>query len=121
LGFDRFADAFGVEFATFEKIEDLVGGQRIFADREDDLAVGGLHGETDSYPMLPQLVDGLHDVVGSFCEVAQGKLSVPTSLRKWRSPSRGKNGVPTGFAQILHFFGLAGGCMPISASHLGIQ
>jgi hypothetical protein len=48
LRFDGFADAFGVEFAAFEKIEDLVGGQRIFADGEDYLAIGGLHGETDS-------------------------------------------------------------------------
>jgi hypothetical protein len=53
--------------------------------------------------MLPQKVDGLHDVFGKFCEVAQGKLSAPTSLRKRRSESRGKNGLPTGFAQILHF------------------
>ena len=31
LRFDGFAHAFGVEFATFEKIEYLVCGQRIFA------------------------------------------------------------------------------------------
>src|SRR6476646_10775846 len=62
LRFDGFADAFGMEFAAFEKIEYLVCRQRIFADREDYLAVGGLHGETDSYPTLPQDVDGHHDV-----------------------------------------------------------
>ena len=32
MRFDGFADAFGVEFAAFEKIEYLVCGQRIFAD-----------------------------------------------------------------------------------------
>lgn len=47
LGFDGFAHAFGVEFTAFEKIEELVCGQSIFAHGEDYLAVGGLHGETD--------------------------------------------------------------------------
>ena len=54
-----------MQFATFEKFEYLVCGQRkIFAHCEDYLPIGGLHGETDSYPMLPQEVDGLHDVFG---------------------------------------------------------
>lgn len=52
-----------MEFAAFEKIEYLVCGQRIFAHGKDYLAIGGLHRETDSYPLLPQDVDGLHDVV----------------------------------------------------------
>jgi|SRR5579859_527164 len=63
LRFDGFAHAFGVEFAAFEKIEYLVCGQRIFAHGKEYLAIGGLHRETDSYPLLPQDVDGLHDVV----------------------------------------------------------
>ena len=91
-----------MELATFEKIQYLVCGQRIFADRGDYLAIGGLHRGTDSYAMLPQQVDGLHDVVCKFCEVARGELSAPTSLRKRRTQSRGKNGLLTGFAQLLH-------------------
>ncbi|HXJ03853.1 MAG TPA: hypothetical protein VNH65_02055 [Candidatus Acidoferrum sp.] len=63
LRFDGFAQTFGVEFAAFEKVEDLVCGQSIFAHGKNYLAVGGLHRETDSYPLLPQDVDGLHDVV----------------------------------------------------------
>ena len=63
MRFDGFAHAFGVEFAAFEKIEYLVCGQGILAHRKDYLAIGGLHREADSYPLLPQDVDGLDDVV----------------------------------------------------------
>ena len=63
LRFDGFAHAFGVEFAALEKIEYLVCGQRILAHGKENLAIGGLHRETDSYPMLPQDADGLQDVV----------------------------------------------------------
>jgi hypothetical protein len=44
-----------VQFATFEKPEYLVCGQReIFAHSEDYLPIGGLHRKTHSQSMLPQ-------------------------------------------------------------------
>jgi hypothetical protein len=60
-----------------------------------------LHWESHGQSMLPQQVDGLHDIVCSLCEIAHDKL-IATSLLNWRSQSRGKNGRPTGFPQILH-------------------
>jgi hypothetical protein len=52
---DRSAHAINVQLATFEKFEYLVCGQRkIFVHRKDYLAIGGLHRESHSHPMLPQ-------------------------------------------------------------------
>jgi hypothetical protein len=54
--------------------------------------------------MVAQLVDSLDDVVGSLGGVIHGKLSKTeaTSWRKRRGASSDKNGLRTGFAQILH-------------------
>ena len=65
-----------MQFATFEKFEYLVRGQRkIFVHCEDYLPIGGLHGETHSHSMLPQKVDSLHDIVCSLCVIGHDRLS----------------------------------------------
>lgn len=67
---DRSAHAFSIQFPTLKKFEYLVCGQRIFAECENYLAIRRLHRETNSYSVLPQYVDGLHNIVCSVCVIA---------------------------------------------------
>ncbi len=65
-----------MQFATFEKFEYLVCGQRkIFAHWKDYLPIGGLHRKTHSHSMLPQEVDSPHNIVCSLCGIAHDKFS----------------------------------------------
>jgi len=43
-----------MQFIAFEKFENLICGQRIFAHREDYLPIRRLHRETHSHSILPQ-------------------------------------------------------------------
>jgi hypothetical protein len=92
-----------VQFATFEKFQYLIRGERkIFANREDDFPIGGLHWETDSHSMLAQLVDGLHDVLGSLCEIGHSELS---KRKRHHCGNGGARLVArTACAQVLHSF-----------------
>ena len=103
LRLDGFAHAFRVQFATFEKFQYLIRGERkIFANREDDFPIGGLHWETDRHSMLAQLVDGLHDVVGSLCEIGHSELS---KRKRHHCGNGGARLVArTARAQVLHSF-----------------
>jgi hypothetical protein len=56
-----------------------------------DCLIGGLHLETDSYPMLPQQVDGLRNIVCSVCEGAYDKLTEATLF--WKSSGQSENGI----------------------------
>jgi len=92
-----------VQLSTSEKFEYLIRGERkIFANREDYFPIGGLHWETDSHSMLAQLVDGLHDVVGSLCEIGHNELS---KRKRHHCGNGGARLVArTACAQVLHSF-----------------
>jgi len=66
-----------VQFATFEKFEQLVCGQRKIAHREDYLPIGGLHWETHSESMLPQLANRRRHRL----RLCVGKLHLPNARR----------------------------------------
>jgi hypothetical protein len=87
LRLNNSAHALRVQFAPFEKSENLVCGQRkISAHREDYLSIGGLHRETHSHSMLTQQVDGSRNIVCSRWVIAHDKHPKPTSLPKCRKP-----------------------------------
>jgi hypothetical protein len=76
-----------VQIATFEKFEYLVCGQRkIIAHREDYLPIGGLHRETHGHSVLPQLLDGPHNILCSLCKTAHDKLSRNDIIAKTDEP-----------------------------------